>query len=82
MSKHFEDDYPCAIPEWVYDVFECPTCKGIKKDECVACGDAGTFSNDKLYQCPYCKATKCDLKDPCLGCETFCEYLLTKTLNT
>jgi len=30
---------------------------------------------DKLYQCPYDKAVKCNLKDCCLYCETFGEYL-------
>ena len=29
---------------------------------------------DKLYQCPYAEATRCSLTEPCLGCETFCEY--------
>lgn len=36
----------------------------------------------KLYQCPYCKATKCDLKDPCLGCETFSEFLNAQRENS
>ena len=29
----------------------------------------------KLYQCPYEKACKCNLKSPCLECETFGEFL-------
>jgi hypothetical protein len=29
---------------------------------------------NKLYQCPYELACKCDLRDPCLGCETWAEH--------
>lgn len=28
-------------------------------------------SKGDLHQCPYDKATRCNLKDPCLGCETW-----------
>ena len=35
-------------------------------------------SQSKLYQCPYSKACKCNLKDCCLECETFGEYLNSK----
>ena len=34
--------------------------------------------DENLYQCPYVKACKCDLKEPCLYCETFGEYLNEK----
>ena len=34
---------------------------------------------NKLYQCPYEKAVKCNLKDCCLECETFGEYLNKNT---
>lgn len=36
----------------------------------------------KLYQCPYCKATTCDLQDPCMGCETFSEFLNAQRENS
>lgn len=35
-----------------------------------------------LYQCPYSKATKCNLKDPCYGCEQFCEFLKQASRKT
>ena len=35
---------------------------------------------DKLYQCPYERASKCNLKDCCLECETFGEYLNSNTI--
>lgn len=28
-----------------------------------------------LYKCPYNKITTCDLKEPCLYCETFGRHL-------
>jgi hypothetical protein len=34
----------------------------------------------ELYQCPYERACKCDLKDCCLECETFGEYLNGNTI--
>lgn len=30
---------------------------------------------NKLNQCPCCKATKCEMSEPCLGCETYGEWL-------
>jgi hypothetical protein len=35
---------------------------------------------EELYQCPYERACKCDLKDCCLECETFGEYLNGNTI--
>ena len=36
------------------------------------------MKNQELYQCPYNTAIKCDLKNDCLSCETFGEYLNKK----
>ena len=33
------------------------------------------MKKDKLYQCPYNEACECNLKEACLYCETFGEYL-------
>ena len=30
---------------------------------------------DGLNQCPCCKATKCKMEEPCLGCETYSDWL-------
>ncbi len=30
---------------------------------------------EELYPCPCCKATKCIMDEPCLGCETYGEWL-------
>jgi len=30
----------------------------------------------KIYPCPCCPATKCIMDEPCLGCETYDEWLI------
>ena len=39
------------------------------------------YVKNELYQCPYCRSTECDLKDPCVGCETFSKYLNNETIK-
>lgn len=38
----------------------------------------GRRIKQELHQCPCCNATECLMDEPCLGCETYSEWLVHK----